>query len=633
MQAVRRLFADRFMNIQAKLVLPLAATILLLVLVLWPLTTRIVNRRIEDEADQRLGEIADSVGALIANSEGIAKGNAALLAGQPEVVGYLIGLEMYEGALARYREDLGLQELSLYSMDFSFGGQAYFYGGPTVTRRLQVNEEATLIREQLILGVIDKQSPGSAVTIAPQNSQIMGAAPVFDASGKMIGVLLAAFYVDEAYIRNIAQIIDTDIAIVRDNAVIVSTLDPKSGIEALIREDWLTSTSLPATNVVYGDGSQHRLLAHPLEITGNTQGTVLVAQPIEQLFGVNQSIQAVLIALTGVFGLAALWFWIAAFITFTRPLAQLTEATTSISRGNLSQRVNTAYLLFRDEITLLSENFNLMIAHLQESHARLEERVEQRTQELAEARDEAVSANRSKSEFVSLVSHELKLPMTSIKGYSELMLNGAAGLLTEHQTQFLETIHNNVNRMATLVSDLADISRIESGNLRLEIKTADVREVIDEALILTKTQVEAKHQTLTVQYEPGLPQAFCDRSRLVQALTNLVSNANKYSPSQGEILIQARPATGSEMIEISVHDNGFGITAEDQEKLFEKFFRSSDEKIREAPGTGLGLSITKNLIELQGGTIRIESEYGKGAAVYFTVPAAGSDLRVPPAPN
>ncbi|MBV6395785.1 MAG: Adaptive-response sensory-kinase SasA [Anaerolineales bacterium] len=618
------------MNIQAKLVFPLAATILLLVLVLSPLTTRIVNRRIENEADQRLGEIADSVGALIANSEEIAKGNAALLAGQPEVVGYLIGLEMYKDALARYREDLGLQELSLYSMDFKLGGQAYFYGGPMVTRRLQVNEEATLIREQLILGVIDKQSPGSAVTIAPQNSQIMGAAPVFDASGNMIGVLLAAFYVDEAYIHNIAQIIDTDIAIVRDNAVIVSTLDPKSRIELLINEGWLSSAPLPATNVVYGDGSQHRLLAHPLEITGNTQGTVLVAQPIEQLFGVNKSIQAVLIALTIVFGLAAMWFWIAAFITFTRPLAQLTEATTSISHGDLSQRVNTTYLLFRDEITLLSENFNLMIAHLQESYARIEERVEQRTQELAEARDEAVSANRSKSEFVSLVSHELKLPMTSIKGYSELMLKGATGLLNEQQTQFLETIHNNVNRMAALVSDLADISRIESGNLRLEIKAAEVREVIDEALGLTQTQVDAKHQTLTVKCEPGLPQAFCDRARLVQALTNLISNANKYSPRQGEILVQARRVDGSEMIEISVCDNGFGITAEDREKMFEKFFRSSDEKIRESPGTGLGLSITKNLVELQGGRIWLESDHGKGTTVYFTVPAARPESHIPP---
>ena len=621
-QAMRRLFSERFMNIQAKLVFPLAATILLLVLVLSPLTTRIINKRIEEEADLRLGEIADSVGALMENSESIAQSNASLLASQPEIVGYMLGLDVYKDALVTYKENLGLQELSLYSVDFQSGGQAYYYGGPPVTRRLQVNEESVIIRENLIITVMNGKISTSAVAIAPQNSQIMGAAPVLDANGNLIGVVLAAFYMDETYIRNIAQIIDTDVAVVRDNDIIVSTLDPNSGFDALINAGWLASAPLPSTNITYSNGTQYRLLGHPLVIMGESQGTVLVAQPIEQLFGVNKSIQAVLITLTGIFGLAALWFWIAAFIAFTRPLAQLTLATTNISRGDLNQRVNTSYLLFRDEITLLSENFNLMTSNLQESYSSLEERVEERTQELAEARDEAVAANRSKSEFVSLVSHELKLPMTSIKGYSELMLQGATGPLNENQTQFLETIRNNVSRMATLVSDLADISRIESGNLRLDTKSVPVREVIDEVINLTKTQVDAKHQILTVECASDLPPAWCDRGRFAQVMTNLISNANKYTPERGAILVHAQRADAAGMIQISVQDNGFGMTAEDQEKLFQKFFRSGDEKVREAPGTGLGLSITKNLTELQGGTIWFESEFRKGTTFHFTVPIA-----------
>ena len=621
-QAMRRLFSERFMNIQAKLVFPLATTILLLVLVLSPLTTRIINKRIEEEADLRLGEIADSVGALMENSESIAQSNASLLASQPEIVGYMLGLDVYKDALVTYKENLGLQELSLYSVDFQSGGQAYYYGGPPVTRRLQVNEESVIIRENLIITVMNGKISTSAVAIAPQNSQIMGAAPVLDANGNLIGVVLAAFYMDETYIRNIAQIIDTDVAVVRDNDIIVSTLDPNSGFDSLINTGWLASAPLPSTNITYSNGTQYRLLGHPLVIMGESQGTVLVAQPIEQLFGVNKSIQAVLITLTGIFGLAALWFWIAAFIAFTRPLAQLTLATTNISRGDLNQRVNTSYLLFRDEITLLSENFNLMTSNLQESYSSLEERVEERTQELAEARDEAVAANRSKSEFVSLVSHELKLPMTSIKGYSELMLQGATGPLNENQTQFLETIRNNVSRMATLVSDLADISRIESGNLRLDTKSVPVREVIDEVINLTKTQVDAKHQILTVECASDLPPAWCDRGRFAQVMTNLISNANKYTPERGAILVHAQRADAAGMIQISVQDNGFGMTAEDQEKLFQKFFRSGDEKVREAPGTGLGLSITKNLTELQGGTIWFESEFRKGTTFHFTVPIA-----------
>jgi signal transduction histidine kinase len=289
-----------------------------------------------------------------------------------------------------------------------------------------------------------------------------------------------------------------------------------------------------------------------------------------------------------------------------------------MSQGDLNQRVPTYYLLFKDEITILSENFNAMARNLGDSYASLEERVKQRTQELAEARDDAVAANKSKSEFVSVVSHELKLPMTSIKGYSDLMLSGATGQLNENQTTFLTTIRNNVNRMATLVSDLADISRIESGNMRLEPREVPVWDVIDEVVTLTRTQVTQKNQTVTVDIPQELPKAWCDRNRLAQILTNFVSNANKYTPEGGAIVVQAIRTNG--MIQVKVQDNGLGMTPEDQQKLFSKFFRSADDKIREAPGTGLGLSITKNLIELQGGKVWFESEFRKGTSFYFTVP-------------
>jgi signal transduction histidine kinase len=266
----------------------------------------------------------------------------------------------------------------------------------------------------------------------------------------------------------------------------------------------------------------------------------------------------------------------------------------------------------------LSENFNKMAETLGETYASLEERVRTRTQELAEARDDAVAANQSKSEFISLVSHELKLPMTSIKGYSDLMLSGATGEMSENQINFLTTIRNNVNRMATLVSDLADISRIESGNLHLEPREVPVWDVMDEVVTLTRTQVTQKNQTVTVDIPEKLPKAWCDRNRLAQVLTNLLSNANKYTPNDGAITVHATQTDS--MIQIKVEDNGFGMTPEDQKSLFSKFFRSVDDKIRESPGTGLGLSITKTLIEKQGGKIWFESEFRKGTSFYFTIP-------------
>ncbi|MFN8402128.1 MAG: ATP-binding protein [Anaerolineales bacterium] len=549
----------------------------------------------------------------------MARNNAALLAEQQDTINAFSDLDIAATSLLENRASLNLQELSLYSSDFKPGDAAYFYGGPTVTRRLQVSEDANRIREELILAVLENKTPASNVAIAPQNSQIIGVAPVF-ASGetRVLGVVVAAFYMDQAFIDNISGIINTDVAIVKDNAVIVSTIDAGAGIESLINEGWLSSSETPAANAAYTTGEEYRLLGHPLEISGAQQGTALVAQPIDNLFALSRNIQLILFTVTSVFALTALWFWVSAFITFTRPLSQLTDATTKMSHGDLNQKVKPSFWLFKDEITVLTENFNAMAENLSESYASLEDKVEQRTQDLAVARDEAVAANKSKSEFVSVVSHELKLPMTSIKGYSDLMLGGATGQLNENQVSFLTTIRNNVDRMATLVSDLTEISRIESGNLRIEPRAVPVWDVIDEVVTLTKTQVSEKNQTLTVDIPEQLPKSWCDRGRFAQIVTNLISNANKYSPQGAHILVQAI-RTG-DMIQVKVQDNGYGMTPEDQKSLFNKFFRSGDEKVREAPGTGLGMSITKNLIELQGGTIWLESEYRKGTTVYFTVP-------------
>lgn len=198
------------------------------------------------------------------------------------------------------------------------------------------------------------------------------------------------------------------------------------------------------------------------------------------------------------------------------------------------------------------------------------------------------------------------------------MLSGATGQLNENQISFLTTIRNNVNRMSSLVSDLSDISRIESGNLRLEPKVVNAREVIEDVLKLTKTQIEKKGQTININIADNLPAVWCDRNRFSQVLTNLVSNANKYTPENGILWVHARQDGG--VVQIKIQDNGFGMTKDDQDKLFTKFFRSPDQKVRDIPGTGLGLSITKNLIELQGGRIWFESELNKGTIFYFTVP-------------
>jgi signal transduction histidine kinase len=238
-------------------------------------------------------------------------------------------------------------------------------------------------------------------------------------------------------------------------------------------------------------------------------------------------------------------------------------------------------------------------------------------------------ANNSKSEFVSFVAHELKNPMTSIKGYSELLASGAVGTITEMQANFLVTIRSNVERMSTLVSDLNDNSKIEAGKLRLDFKAVDIAEVADEVLRSSKRQMDDKKQAVILEIADKLPSVWADRTRLAQILTNFVSNANKYTPDGGRIVFGAErssnqwdPQGAAEVVHIWVKDNGIGISLEDQQKIFEKFFRSEDQKAREAPGTGLGLNITKSLIEMMGGRVWFESEFRLGTTFHFTVPVA-----------
>jgi signal transduction histidine kinase len=239
------------------------------------------------------------------------------------------------------------------------------------------------------------------------------------------------------------------------------------------------------------------------------------------------------------------------------------------------------------------------------------------------------AANVAKSEFVSFVAHELKNPMTSIKGYTELLAAGAVGGVNEAQSNFLATIRSNIERMNTLVSDLNDLSKIEAGRLRLEFKALKVPGVIDDTVRSLRKQIEEKGQQLLIQAGADLPDAWADRTRLAQVLVNLVSNAHKYTPQGGKIQVGAEaspnrwdPAGAQQVIHIWVKDDGIGISPEDQKKIFQKFFRSEDPKTREVPGTGLGLNITRSLVEMQGGRIWFESELRRGTTFHFTVPVA-----------
>jgi PAS domain S-box-containing protein len=248
-------------------------------------------------------------------------------------------------------------------------------------------------------------------------------------------------------------------------------------------------------------------------------------------------------------------------------------------------------------------------------------------EELHRAKEAAEAANRAKSEFVSLVSHELRIPMSAILGNAGMLATGIVGPVNEAQSEALGVIESNVKRMTALVSDLTDISRIESGNLYLRFEAIPIVEIVQEVTRVTRKQIEEKEQALTLEVPQDLPPVWGDRIRLTQVFANLMSNAHKFTPPHGHITVRAEHTTerqGSsgvrEVVHLAVEDSGVGIRPGDHEKIFQKFFRS--EEVREVPGTGLGLSIVRNLVELQGGRIWFESKPRQGTTFHFTVPVA-----------
>lgn len=228
------------------------------------------------------------------------------------------------------------------------------------------------------------------------------------------------------------------------------------------------------------------------------------------------------------------------------------------------------------------------------------------------------SANKAKNDFISLVTHELRVPMTSIKGYTDLLVGQMAGPLNDMQKDFLDTIRRNVQRMSVLIRDLSDINRIETGRMNFESKSFDLIAAIHNVASDLRETLDSRQQTLTLDLPQSLPPIHADRTRISQVLTNLISNANKYTPNGGAIRVALVPA--GEFVEVLIIDNGIGISDEDQAKLFDQFFRSEDRQVREQVGWGLGLSIVKKLVEAQGGQVSFKSKLGEGSTFSFTVP-------------
>jgi CheY-like chemotaxis protein/anti-sigma regulatory factor (Ser/Thr protein kinase) len=210
--------------------------------------------------------------------------------------------------------------------------------------------------------------------------------------------------------------------------------------------------------------------------------------------------------------------------------------------------------------------------------------------------------------------------MTSIKGYTDLIYLEAVGEINEAQRRFLSIIKSNADRLALLANDLLDISRIETGRIRLNLEFIHIGAISEEMATSLRGQIEEKGLGLKLDIPEGLPPVYGDRDRVTQILTNLTDNAWRYTPSGGQVTVSAQ--TIGNFLRVSVADTGIGIAPEDQEKIFTRFYRADHPLVQEVAGTGLGLSIAKSFVEMHGGEIWVESEPGQGSTFSFTLPLA-----------
>lgn len=244
---------------------------------------------------------------------------------------------------------------------------------------------------------------------------------------------------------------------------------------------------------------------------------------------------------------------------------------------------------------------------------------------LRSANDKLEQINHLKNEFISMVSHELRTPLTTIKGFVSIVLNEETGPLNDQQRHFLETSDRAIDRLALLVSDLLDISRIEAGQIKMQMRPTSLKEVLSRLATNFAPQLKAQSLSLTIRIPELLPLVMADPHRLTQVLDNLLSNAIKFT-AKGGIVISATDK--GDFILVSVKDTGSGMPPEEQERIFEKFYQIKVGGAWPAKGTGLGLAIVKSIVESHRGKVWVESEPGKGSDFRFVVPRARTESTV-----
>lgn len=470
---------------------------------------------------------------------------------------------------------------------FDDAGQVVLHRLFEHSRQIQVSPDTI----ELLAGIIPPE-PGadgaaSGIVILPDSPMLISAQPILPSSGQGLprGMLLMGRYLDAGEIEYLSEV----------------TLFP-------LRVHKFSDAALPSS---LGAGTDTYIEFNDQSLTGYTvlrdiHGSPALALEVEMPRTVypfaSATMSYLLLSILG----TSLAFGVAITLLLEKQvvsrLLHLEKKVNSVgASGDLSTSISIAG---SDEISSLAEKINSMLAALRESQGKLKE------------------ASEAKSAFLARMSHELRTPLNAIIGFSLVMLDGIAGQINETQKQCLNDILSSGEHLRQLINEVLDLSRIESRKLELKLEDLELAGAIESAVQTMKPLLDENGDRLEVELEPGLPPVRADRVRLKQVLLNLLGNARKFAPPEGEIGIEAH-SDGSWCL-VSVTDNGIGIEEENFEKIFEPFVQVGVLPGKNREGTGLGLALVRQFVEMWGGRIWVESRIGCGSRFTFTLPLAKS---------
>ncbi len=282
------------------------------------------------------------------------------------------------------------------------------------------------------------------------------------------------------------------------------------------------------------------------------------------------------------------------------PIQQIDTRLAAIASGDFSGRVEVEN---RDELGALAANVNRMNDELRRLYTELE------------------AASRHKSEFLANMSHELRTPLNAIIGFSQVLRDEMVGPVNEKQAEYLDDISSSGNHLLSLINDVLDLSKVEAGQIELEMHPFSLREALERGVVMVRERATEDGVRVAFDADPEVDVVDGDERRIKQVIFNLLSNAVKFTPAGGEVDVSATRANGE--VRVSVADTGPGVAPEDRDRIFEEF-QQSETGVGLREGTGLGLALSKRFVELHGGRIWVESEVGHGSTFTFALPAGST---------